>query len=105
MNITIGRSITSSTFFREADRAICIFKTRATLRGVRPVRGDSPAGGHVNASLMLVFFTSTIRTSVLAVSPPEPLYLSLHRVVGATDRLCDNESGRESARKPIGSPE
>jgi hypothetical protein len=50
MNMKVGRNITSSTFFREADLGIEFATVRAALRGARPVRGDGPAGGHMNAS-------------------------------------------------------
>jgi hypothetical protein len=42
MNITVGRSITSPTFFRAQIAEFAFSKAHATLRDSRPVRGDSP---------------------------------------------------------------
>jgi hypothetical protein len=36
MNMTIGRSITSSTFFREADGGICIFNSPRNVARLAP---------------------------------------------------------------------
>ena len=52
MNITVGRSITSPTFFRAQIAAFAFSKAHATLRGSRPVRGDSSGGNHVTRSVL-----------------------------------------------------
>src|SRR5271163_487077 len=52
MNITVGRSITSPTFFRAQIAAFAFSTAHATLRGSRPVRGDSSGGNHVARSVL-----------------------------------------------------
>lgn len=52
MNITVGRSITSPTFFRAQIAAFAFFKARATLHGSRPPKGDGPGGDHVIRSVL-----------------------------------------------------
>ena len=52
MNITVGRSITSPTFFRAQIAAFAFSKARATLHGSRPLRGDSSGGDHVIRSFL-----------------------------------------------------
>jgi hypothetical protein len=47
MNITVGRSIRSPTFFRAQIAAFAFSKARATLHGSRPLKGDGPGGDHV----------------------------------------------------------
>jgi hypothetical protein len=52
MNITVGRSITSPTFFRAQIAAFAFSKARATLHGSRPLKGDGPGGNHVTRSVL-----------------------------------------------------
>jgi hypothetical protein len=107
MNITVGRSITSPTFFRAQIAAFAFSKARATLHGSRPLRGDSSGGDHVLGLFCSVRAGPTIGASALCpkfvaadtaalrtprrCAPSQPLLdLSMHRVVCAQDLLFNN---------------
>src|ERR1700722_15156886 len=117
MNITVGRSITSPTFFRAQIAAFAFSKAHATLRGSRPVSGDSSGGNHVTRSVLFGEGRPDDRRLGAAPeirggrhrgigtprrsAPSQPLLdLSVHRVVSAEDLLCDNKIGCEPGRNP-----
>jgi hypothetical protein len=97
------------TFFRAQIAAFAFSKAHATLRGSRPVRGDSSGGNHVTRSVLFcsvkagpTIGASALRPKFVAVdtaalgtprrsAPSQPLLdLSMYRVVSAQDLLCDN---------------